>query len=88
MPVEFALGPTTACFVNGILGLTALNFERVDITASNGDDVLTGAALGDTLRGGTGNDVLSGLGGDDLIDVGPAVLPPMAGLGSIRWSST
>jgi Ca2+-binding RTX toxin-like protein len=70
LPVSFALGPTTACFVDGILGLTALNFERVDITASKGDDILTGGALGDTLRGGLGNDTLRGLGGDDLIDLG------------------
>ena len=81
LPVTFALGPTTACYVNGILGLSALNFEQVDITASGGDDILTGGVRGDTLHGGAGNDTLSGLGGDDLIDVGTGNFAAFGGAG-------
>ncbi|MEO8242416.1 MAG: calcium-binding protein [bacterium] len=82
LPVSFALGPTTACYVDGILGLTALNFERVDIWASNGNDILTGGKLDDTLRGGGGDDTLSGLGGDDLVDVGTGNFAAFGGGGT------
>ncbi len=70
LPITFALGTQTAVYVDGILGLSVSAIERVDFTASEGADILTGGKLGDTLRGMGGYDQLSGLAGDDLIDTG------------------
>jgi Ca2+-binding RTX toxin-like protein len=42
----------------------------VDFRGGNGDDTLTGDALGDFLGGGPGNDMLTGGGGNDIFGYG------------------
>jgi Ca2+-binding RTX toxin-like protein len=48
-------------------GTTIRNIERVDFTASEGNDTLTGGAYADTFLGGYGNDVIRGGDGNDII---------------------
>ncbi len=45
-----------------------INIENV--VGGSGDDLVTGNALANLLDGGTGNDVLRGLGGDDVLVAG------------------
>ena len=82
LPVAFALGPVTGCYVSGIFGLSAAKFERVEIYASDGDDILSGGAPGDQLFGGKGSDTLSGLGGNDIISTGTGNFVASGGGGS------
>ena len=46
-------------------GTRIVNFERVDFTASSGNDTLTGGAFDDIFYGGFGNDIIHGGDGND-----------------------
>ncbi|HSZ75456.1 MAG TPA: calcium-binding protein [Rhizomicrobium sp.] len=48
-------------------GSTAVHFEQVSITGSNGDDIFTGGSGNDFLSGWDGNDTLRGDAGDDTL---------------------
>jgi len=51
--------------------LSALSPTAVNLTGSDGNNLLHGSDLGDTLSGGVGNDTLVGHGGNDLLTGGP-----------------
>ncbi|MBN8534562.1 MAG: VCBS domain-containing protein, partial [Rhizobiales bacterium] len=64
--------------VNGGLSVNGLNFDRLTLSGSGGDDTLDASAFlsniflngnagNDTLLGGSGNDTISGAGGRDVI---------------------
>ncbi|WP_333717197.1 calcium-binding protein [Sphingobium yanoikuyae] len=50
--------------------VTFVNFERLQFSASGGNNVVTGAERSDRLSTGTGNDILYGLGGHDDLYAG------------------
>jgi Ca2+-binding RTX toxin-like protein len=51
--------------------LSALSPTAVNLSGSDGNNLLHGSELGDTLSGGVGNDTLVGHGGNDLLTGGP-----------------
>lgn len=67
--------------LDGVFGLDRQTLLNNGNLLLNEDDVKTGTADADTLRGNGGNDTLSGLGGDDILygDAGDDVL--IGGLG-------
>lgn len=60
------LARTDAAETTDLNGLTVDGLSRIDL--EGGDDIFVGTAQADTVRGGSGNDTLSGNGGDDIFD--------------------
>lgn len=81
LAVEYALGDGSIVYVTGEKGLRTTGFEQLVFYASDGDDIIAGGALNDSLYGGNGTDYLNGLGGDDWIDVGTGSFTAYGGKG-------
>jgi Ca2+-binding RTX toxin-like protein len=45
--------------------------QRSVVVPTDGDDIISGSPLDDTLQGLAGNDIIAGNGGDDIFDGGP-----------------
>lgn len=70
---EEVLGKTVVGVFNGNGGddtILAFSTRANTINGGNGNDSLTGGALGDTINGGNGADFLDGLGGNDVLNGG------------------
>ncbi len=55
-------------FTDQTLDASQARARTYEDMATNGDDLIIGSALGETLRGGLGDDVLSGGNGNDVFD--------------------
>ena len=66
--VDLALADTSGWLAAGFKAVAG--FEVYHFTAGNGDDRITGGALGDTLAGWDGNDILHGGAGSDGVFCG------------------
>lgn len=74
---------SNSLLVNGIPGLGSVELEVtnfVDVIATPNDDAVIGNGLDNTLQGGTGTDVLTGQGGNDIL-IGVDPLSDSAGTG-------
>ena len=74
---------------DGTYASNRVNFSGIDrfnITGTNQDDGLHGAALGDALVGGAGNDYIDGKSGNDLLDGGIGVDTLIGGTGNDTYT--
>lgn len=69
-PIACTFTFSTATFqiqIDGFVGATIANCEKIQISMADGNDFAVGGAAGDFIDGNDGKDTIRGMGGDDYI---------------------